>query len=98
MSLTLVGGRDDRPGASARLGGGGATVLGMNDYSSAWDSLAKTIGAAKGQSSGYFDDLEHLTIDQRLKVAEVAALLSISQELSGIRHGGIAPEYLADVD
>jgi len=65
----------------------------MNDYSSAWDSLAQTIGAAKGKSSGYFSDLEHLTIDQRLKVAEVAALLSIAQELSGIRHGGIAPEY-----
>ena len=70
----------------------------MNDYSTAWDSLAKTIGAAKGQSSGYFDDVDHLTIDQRLKVAEVAALLSIAQELSGIRHGGVNPEYLAGVD
>lgn len=68
----------------------------MNDYSSAWDSLAQTIGAAKNQGSGSFDDLDHLTIDQRLKVAEVAALLSIAQELSGIRHGGIRPEYLAD--
>ena len=29
-----------------------------DDYSSAWDSLAKTIGAAKGKSSGYFDDLD----------------------------------------
>lgn len=68
----------------------------MNDYTRAWDSLAQTIGAAQGKSSGYFDDLEHLTTDQRLKVAEVAALLSIAQELSGIRHEGIAPEYHPD--
>jgi hypothetical protein len=45
-------------------------------------------------SSGSIDEVDHLTTDQRLKVAEVAALLSISQELSGIRHGGINPEYL----
>ena len=97
--------RDDA--APALTGGGGASVsevrvggarygLVMNDYSRAWDSLTQAIGAAKGKSAGYFDDVEHLTIDQRLKVAEVAALLSIAQELSGIRHGGIAPEYQPD--
>lgn len=64
-----------------------------NDYATAWDSLAQTIGAAKGRSSGSIDDLDHLTIDQRLKVAEVAALLSIAQELSAIHHAGINPEY-----
>lgn len=56
----------------------------MNDYSVAWDSLAETIGAAKGQSSGSITDQDHLTIDQRLKVAEVAALLSIAQEISAL--------------
>lgn len=47
-----------------------------------------------------FDDLnaidlksDELTIDQRLKVAEIKALLSISQELSKIHHEGINPEY-----
>lgn len=47
-----------------------------------------------------FDDMnkidmlsEDLTLDQRLKVAEIKALLSISQELSGIHHAGINPEY-----
>lgn len=64
-----------------------------SDYSAAWDALADAIGAAKGKSSGYFSDQEHLTVDQRLKAAEVAALLSIAQELSAIRHGGINPEY-----
>ena len=55
-----------------------------NDYAKAWDALCDTIGAAKGQSAGYFDDVDHLTIDQRLKVAEVSALLSIAQELSAL--------------
>lgn len=69
----------------------------MNDYSTAWDSLAETIGAAKGQSSGTITDLDHLSTDQRLKVAEVAALLSIAQELSAIHHAGINPDYQSDV-
>lgn len=55
-----------------------------HDYSTAWDALARAIGAAKGQSSGSITDVDHLTVDQRLKVAEVAALLSISQELSAL--------------
>ena len=53
-----------------------------NDYATAWDALATAIGKAKGQSSGYVDDLEHMTTDQQLKVAEIAALLSIAQEIS----------------
>lgn len=36
---------------------------------------------------------EDLTIDQQLKVAEIKALLAISQELSGIHHEGINPQY-----
>lgn len=36
---------------------------------------------------------EELTIDQRLKLAEIKALLSIGQELSKIHHEGINPEY-----
>jgi hypothetical protein len=65
----------------------------MNDYSTAWDSLAGTIGAAEGKSSGTITEIDHLTTDQRLKVAEVAALLSIAQELSAIRHEGVNPDY-----
>ncbi|MDO3074756.1 hypothetical protein P5V19_16830 [Mycobacteroides abscessus subsp. abscessus] len=67
-----------------------------NDYNIAWDSLCETIGAAEGKSSGHFDQVDHLTIDQRLKAAEVAALLSIAQELSAIRHQGINPEFSTD--
>lgn len=52
----------------------------------------------KGKSAGYFAEQDHLTIDQRLKAAEVAALLSIAQELSAIRNLGIAPEYVPDID
>ncbi len=55
-----------------------------HDYSTAWDALTEAIGAAKGQSAGSIADQEHLTVDQRLKVAEVAALLSIAQELSAL--------------
>lgn len=69
-----------------------------NDYATAWDSLCDAIGAAKGKSSAVFDDRAHLTTDQRLKAAEVAALLSIAQELSAIRHGGISPEYQSGLD
>ncbi|MDQ0923097.1 hypothetical protein QF038_001605 [Pseudarthrobacter sp. W1I19] len=55
-----------------------------NDYSTAWNALTEAIGAARGQSAGSITDQEHLTVDQRLKVAEVAALLSIAQELSAL--------------
>lgn len=53
-----------------------------DDYATAVDLLAGVIGRAKGHSSGYIDDIEHLTIDQQLKVAEIMALLSIAQEVS----------------
>lgn len=63
----------------------------MGDYNKAWSLLGDAIGAAKNQSAGSIDDVDHLTPDQRLKVAEVAALLSIAQELSAIRNEGINP-------
>ncbi|MGJ9371827.1 hypothetical protein [Nesterenkonia sp. CF4.4] len=56
----------------------------MNDYSTAWDSLCDTIGRAQGKSSGTITELDGLSVDQRLKVAEVSALLSIAQELSAL--------------
>ncbi len=47
-----------------------------------------------------FDDMNavdresaDLTVDQRLKLAEIKALLSIAQELSKIHHEGINPEF-----
>lgn len=55
-----------------------------NDYATAWDELCRTIGAAKGQSTTTIDDVEHLTTDQRLKVAEISALLSVAQEISAM--------------
>ena len=39
------------------------------------------------------DEREMLTVDQRLKVAEIKALLSIGQELSLIQDQGINPEW-----
>lgn len=68
----------------------------MSDYATAWDTLAQAIGRAKGTSSGTVTEVEHLSIDQQLKVAEIAALLSISQELSQIHHAGINPEFSVD--
>ncbi|WP_144796188.1 hypothetical protein [Microbacterium paludicola] len=59
--------------------------MSSGDYAVAWDALTTAIGAAKGVGAGYVTDVEHLTVDQRLKVAEVAALLSISQELSKLK-------------
>lgn len=53
-----------------------------NDYATAWDALTAAIGRAKGESAGYIDEVEHLSIDQQLKVAEVTALLAIAQEIS----------------
>lgn len=56
----------------------------MSDYAVAWDALAEAIGAAKNVSSGSIAETEHMTVDQRIEVAKVAALLSISQELSAL--------------
>lgn len=68
----------------------------VNDYARAWDSLTEAIGAAENKSTGFFYKQEHLTVDQRLKAAEVAALLSISQEISLLRNNGINPQYRTD--
>ena len=60
-----------------------------NDYAMAWDALADAIGRAKGLSSGSITEIEHMTIDQQLKVAEVAALLSIAQEISALNPNNV---------
>ncbi len=57
------------------------------------DTLAEAIGVAKGQSTGYLYDTEHMGVDQKLKVAEVTALLAIAEELNTLRHQGINPEF-----
>lgn len=62
-----------------------------NDYATAWDTLTNATGAAKGKSAGYINEVEHLTIDQRIEAAKVVALLSIAQEISDLNprnHGG----------
>lgn len=53
----------------------------MNMFGDAFDSM------------NALDREDDLTIDQRLKLAEIKALISISQELSRIHHEGINPEY-----
>ncbi|MFV0432533.1 MAG: hypothetical protein ACK5LO_00915 [Leucobacter sp.] len=57
----------------------------MNDYGTAWDTLARAIGAAQGHSSGSITEAEHLNIDQQIEAAKVAAILSVAQEVSGLR-------------
>jgi len=51
------------------------------------------------EASGYLDQLwsdsqGKLTIDQRLRIAQTMALLSIAQELNRIHHEGINSEYI----
>lgn len=40
-------------------------------------------------------EFEGLNVDQRLKLAEIKALLAIGQELSKIHHEGINPKFTA---
>lgn len=57
----------------------------MSDlYATVSDTLAAVIGKAKGQSSGYFYDLDHLTLDQQIQVLQVQALLVVAEELSAL--------------
>lgn len=57
----------------------------MSDsYVNASDNLARAIGAAEGQSTGYHYKIDHMSVDQQLKVAEVCALLAIAEELSAL--------------
>lgn len=51
----------------------------MSDYGTAWTILNSVAG---GDFVG--DHLDELSPDQKLKAAEVVALLSISQELSSL--------------
>lgn len=65
----------------------------MSDYNNAWDALIKAIATSQERDNATFGQHESLSVDQQLKAAEVAALLSISQELSAIRHEGINPKF-----
>lgn len=56
----------------------------MDLWSDAFDSM-NAIDSGPNQSS--------LTVDQQLKLAEIKALLSISQELSKIHHHGVNPDF-----
>lgn len=57
----------------------------MSSYENAWPILNSVSG---GEFIG--DKLDDLTPDQKLKAAEIVALLAICEELSAIRHHGIA--------
>jgi hypothetical protein len=58
----------------------------MNLFADAFDELNGI--EAREEKTG-----KGLTVDQQLKVAEIKALLSISQELSKIHHHGVNPDY-----
>lgn len=68
----------------------------MKDYNNAWSALIGAIATAQERDTATFGEHKGLTVDQQLKAAEVAALLSISQELSALRHNGISPEFHPD--
>ncbi len=51
-----------------------------------WHEAADALGQVDPET-------EELTVDQRLKYAEVKALLSIGQELSRIHEEGINPKF-----
>jgi len=53
-----------------------------SNYEAAWNALLSAIGTAQGCDSPGILELDGLTVEQKLKAAEVAALLSISSELS----------------
>lgn len=40
--------------------------------------------AQQGRSSGSINEIEHLTFDQQIPIAQVAALQSIAQEISAL--------------
>lgn len=55
----------------------------MNMWADAFDELGAVVDQER----------DKLSVDQRLQVAQIKALLSISQELSKIHHEGVNPEY-----
>ncbi len=55
----------------------------MNMWSIAVDELAEVEREHR----------EELTVEHKLQIVQIQALLSIAQELSGIHHDGINPEY-----
>jgi hypothetical protein len=65
------------------------------DYATARDALGEAIVPAEGISSGSTSAMEYMTTDQRLEAVEIAALLSIAQELSLIHHQGVNPDFSA---
>jgi hypothetical protein len=58
-------------------------MRGMNMWNEAMDELVNLESEAR----------EDLSLDQRIQLLQVRALLSVSQELSKIHHEGISPEY-----
>lgn len=63
------------------------------DSTSVWTSAFDFAHAIERE----FPDSIDMTVDQRLKLAEVMALLAIGQELSAIHHEGINPSYSSGV-
>lgn len=58
----------------------------MNLFGEVFDELNDIVTHAEREGV-------ELTLDQKLRVTEIRALLSISQELSRIHHGGVNPKY-----
>lgn len=69
----------------------------MSDlYATVSDTLAEVIGKAKGQSTGFFYDLDHLTLDQQIRVLQVQALLAVAEEISALNPRNV--QYRDDAD
>jgi hypothetical protein len=57
------------------------------------DLFEDAVGELEEVMGHYERQGEPFTVDQQLKILEVKALLSISQELSRIRRSGVNPEH-----
>jgi hypothetical protein len=64
----------------------------IDTYANTWDSVAAAIGVA-GDASRPSAEQIHLAHDQRLKALDVAALQSLAEELSMMRHHENDPNY-----
>lgn len=56
-------------------------------FMSLWNEASDELAAAERDLG------KNMSVDYRLKLAEIKALLAIGQELSQIHHEGINPEY-----
>ena len=58
-------------------------------------SHALNLWASAADDVDRLSEMDSLTVDQQLKIAEIRALLAIGRELSLIQNQGIRPEWIS---